>query len=158
MKLPILWEVTLCCCASSFWCFRGLECPFIRSSIATKDTLGLRNTILGKLFTWWLNVIFQKTWIFNKIWCSVVLQLLIELFVMNVLEIAYICFLKNYKTCIWVFETSGMLNLYHGGMVPYLLKQHTGFILNHKFNMKKSPLSRYSVHSFKTLHCNHMGM
>ena len=32
------------------------------------------------------------------------------------------------------------VNPCHGGMVPYLLKQHIAFILNHKFDVKKSPL------------------
>jgi hypothetical protein len=146
MKLPVLWEATLCCCTSSSFCFGGLECLLIRSSIATKGTFGLpdseeeSSTILWKVLTWWRSALYQKTWIFNTMWCSVVLQLLSELFLMNVLEIAYNCFLINYKACIWRFVSSGMLIFVSRGMVPSLLKKHIGFILNHKFDMKKSPL------------------
>jgi len=43
---------------------------------------------------------------------------------MNVLEIAYNCFLRNYRACICGSVSSGMLIFVSGGMVPYILKQH----------------------------------
>jgi len=39
------------------------------------------------------------------------------------------------------------VNLCHGRLVPYLLKEHIGFTLYHIFDMKKSPLE----HEFRAL-------
>jgi len=77
---------------------------------------------------------------------------------MDVLEISYNCFLINYKSCIWGFVSSGKFIFVMGEMVPDLLTQHIGFNLNHKFDIKKSPLNMNSAHSFKTLHSNYPGM
>ena len=50
------------------------------------------------------------------------------------------------------------VNPCNGRMVPYLLKQHIGFNLNHKFNMKKSPLEHEFRAFLQILHNNRSGM
>ena len=97
----------------------------------------------------YLMTIYQKTWIFNKIWCSVVFQLLVELFVMNVLEISYNCFLKNYKACIWGFVSSGMLILVMGEWFPTFWSSILASIWTINLTWKSLHLSMNSEHSFK---------
>ena len=127
MKLPILQDTTLGCCVSRCRCYEGLECLFIGTSIATKGTFGLpdsedeSSTNVWNIPTWWQSVIYQKTRIFSKTWCSVVFWLLRHSCIMNVLEIAYNCFLIDYRTCIWGFVSSGMLKW----------RQVQGMALNH---------------------------
>jgi hypothetical protein len=160
MKLPILQEATLCYCAIGSWCFGGLECLFIRLSIATNGTLGLpdsedeSSTILGKILNWWQSVMYQKIWIFSSIWCSVPSQLLI---VMNVLEISYNFFLKNYKVCIWRF-VSGMLTFVLGEWSPTFWSKISASTWTIILTWKSHHFSMNSVHSFKTSHSNHPWM
>jgi hypothetical protein len=112
----ILQEVTLCCCVSSCWCYEGLECLFLGTSIATKGTLGLpdsedeSNTILWKVLIWWQNFPKPKNFEYS-VKCDLQLFSRFSVYscVMNGLEIAYNCFLTNYKACIWGFVFSGML-------------------------------------------------
>ena len=108
-------EMWHCRCTGRSWCFGRLECLLIGSSIVSKCTLQVpdsedeSSTMLGKVLTWWQSAIYQNTGIFNKMWYSGVLLLLSELFVMNVLEIAYNFFLINYRALIWRFVSCGML-------------------------------------------------